>query len=412
MPARIACLLTAALVALVLAAGPRLIIAQTPEAATRTPTPLAAASGLRIEHECVPDVMRPNEWTAVECVTRYINETEEARPAGRVEIVPGTSGPAVETFLIEARADGELLPVGASPTSFEGEGIPPHQTVESRTILLMNMRADGESRSELRVVSQEGVVAASTPLVFVSDPSAAAPAKELSTSRRFTVVEREGGGQRALYGVTLTNASAVEATELVLSARVEGAAALVEADPSPADSSAAAGVAYWGLASFGKSSLAPGESVTLRAAYEMTAENACGSVTAAAAVKAAVGGADKAYAVAPMNSGWFGECAPPEPGPTPGPSGDGGRGGGQEGGSGGGSVTLPATGQAVGSDAGSMNLEATLLAAMGISLLATGLVEREMLAAGRRISGATGNLSGCRMKSCSQSSARVKRRFG
>lgn len=57
--------------------------------------------------------MRPNEWTVVECVTRYINESDEARPAGRVEIVPAAAGPAVDTFFIEVRRNGELLPVGA-----------------------------------------------------------------------------------------------------------------------------------------------------------------------------------------------------------------------------------------------------------------------------------------------------------
>ncbi|MDI6857915.1 MAG: hypothetical protein QME71_06335 [Dehalococcoidia bacterium] len=371
MAARAACLLTATLVALVLGTGPRLIIAQTPEAATPTPAPEATASGLRLEHECSPNVMRPNEWTVVECVTRYINESDEARPAGRVEIVPATAGPAVETFFIEVRRNGELLPVAASPTSFEGEGIPPHQTVESRAVLLMNMRAEGESRSELRVVSHEGVVAASTPLVFVGDPSAADPPKELSTFRRFW-----GVGRQAIYVVTLKNTSASEATGLLLTVRHDGPVALTEADPAASSVVPAAGLASWDLSSFG--ALAPGESIDVfRASYGLKADADCGSVTAAAVVKATVGGVERAYAVAPMNSGWFGECGPPD--------GTGAGGDEQPGETGEGSVTLPATGQAGEGGAGGSNAEATLLAALGISLLATGMVVRKLLAAKRRI---------------------------
>lgn len=385
MGVRLVCLLVAALAALVLPVSLRDIVAETPEPlATATSTPAAtptveaAPARIRIEHQCAPSVMRPGEWTAVECITRYINESDQAGPAGRVLIVPATTGPVVETFFIQVRRDGELLPVGTSPTSFEAEGLAPKQTVETRATLLMNIQTEGESRSELRLVSREGQVAASTPLVFVGDEQAADPPKELSASRRFMVVQGPEGGHRALYVVTVTNASTHGVTALTITARHDGPAALIEADPAASSQNALAGLTTWDLSSFGKDSLAPGESLTLRAAYGLSEEPGCGSVTAAAVVKATVGGQEKSYAVGPMNSGWFGECRPPEPPPTPVDGGDGA--GGPPEGTGRPPIVLPATGQALKAGGGAWQREAAAALAVAglLALTAASAVRSRM----------------------------------
>jgi len=273
-----------------------------------TPTP-AAVDGLVFEFSCSPGVFRPRAATVVECVTRYSNQGEEVRPAGRAELIPARSGPVIQYTLVWMEVNGERVPVDAHQTVFPGQELAPGETVEVRTVVVMTAQAEGVSESELRVISADGQVITSVPIVYTVTEEAADPPTGLSMES--TVGLR---GSESSYVLTVTNRSAEEVNALTLTLRYENAS-LLDAEPAALVDDASQQLVSWDLASFGRQSLAPGESLELRTSLALDVAG-CRTARVIAVAEAATGEDTQRYGLGPQDISPLASCAPPPP-PTP-----------------------------------------------------------------------------------------------
>jgi hypothetical protein len=112
------------------------------------------------------------------------------------------------------------------------------------------------------------------------------------------------GVASATYGTIVVNRGSSAITELKVTNRYSDPAVLVEAEPAPASEKAAFDLATWDLASFGKESLAPGESFVLATTYGHASEGGCGYVTSGVVVEAVVGSERQLYGARPDSDQW------------------------------------------------------------------------------------------------------------
>jgi hypothetical protein len=355
-----------------------------PQAAAGPATVAAEELGLTFENTCTPDTFRPNEWVVVECDSRLANEGEDPL-VNTMARIGSPRGVTPDYFWMWYTLNGEFTPISGSALSIGREGgvLEPGQSAESRLVVLLRMPGDGTYESDLTLsVGQQDVL--TQPIRYTATAEAAAPPAGLEVAHWLMSEQVDGDGvASATYGTIVVNRGSSAVTELKVTNRYSDPAVLVEAEPAPASEKAAFDLATWDLASFGKESLAPGESFVLATTYGHASEGGCGYVTSGVVVEAVVDGQRQLYGARPDPDQWamVGDC---QDAGRPG-GGDGGasvgdgQGGGEGipgGGDGGPPVAAPATGEGMAPQGGYAGWAMAFLAAGGASLVGAAQVMR------------------------------------
>jgi len=282
-------------------------LGEAPEIAAGPAAVSAEEPGLVFEHACTPDTFRPDEWVVIECVGRSTNEG----PDTLTDIswsVGGTYNGSLPTYLfVWSQRSGEYVPLGTGALTYGGYDLGPGQTAETRTVLLLRM-SEGTFETELDL-SVAGREVLTKTIQFVARAEAAEPPRDLLVTK-----ELVGGpaGEEAMptatYETKITNEGSTAVTQLTLTDRYGEYLALVSADPTPVSEKAAFELASWDLASFGKESLAPGESLVLRTTYGPAQGSDCGYVTSGVVVEATVDGQERRYGARAEEEATVGEC--------------------------------------------------------------------------------------------------------
>jgi len=224
--------------------------------------------------------------------------------------------------------NGQLWSAPQGSLFFGGEEgvLEPGQSVESHLIMLLNM-SEGTYESELKLNVGKQTVA-TAPLYFAATENAPAPPTDLVVTTAF-VSEGQAAGDApptAVYETEITNRGLRTVDGLTLTERF--APALLAADPPPDSQNDALALATWSLASFGRDSLAPGESLTLKTTYRIVNKARCGYVSDDTVVEAAFGGEKERYG-AHTDRVFYADCRGYDPTSTPSSTPvPGGRGGG------------------------------------------------------------------------------------
>lgn len=330
------------------------LLSAPPSVAQETPT---AASALSFDVTCTPDTFRPDEYVAVECINRFANQGQDTLTGLSVEISTLTTGVVPTYFFMWFRHNGEFAPIGTGALTFEHPDLGPGETVVSSIVVLLNM-AEGAFETELRA-SVRGQVVQTVPIRFVATPGAAEPPTDLLVTTELVGEVNEEPQPTATYQTTITNQSSAEATALTLTERHHEAVTIASAEPAPISQNAAVQIASWDLLSFGKDSLAPGESLVLRMTYGPAEGVDCGWASSGFVVEATVDGQEQRYGARPIAEQLVGECAYPQIG-----------GGGEL------PTTLGRGGEGPVPPGGGASWAAAALAGIGLLLIAAGLAAR------------------------------------
>ena len=209
------------------------------------------------------------------------------------------------------------------------------------------------------------------PIRFVARADAADPPRDLLVTNE--IVGGPAGEEAApiaTYETTITNQGSSAVTELRVIDRYAEYLTFVGSEPAPSTQNPAVQIASWDLASFGKDSLAPGESLVLRTTYGPAQGSDCGYVTSGVVVEATVDGQERRYGARADDEAMVGDCNHEDR--------PGGQGGGEDMplGRGGGPVIAASTGEGPTPSGGDAGWTATVLAAGGASLVGAALALR------------------------------------
>jgi hypothetical protein len=291
-------------------------------AAHGPPAASADASDLAIESTCGPNVFRPNEWVVNQCLIRVTN-TGDA-PLTHISTDYGTaSGVIPDHYFVLYEIDGQPLPIEPTGLSFgSGGALEPGQSVDVRLLTLLKMPGEGAYEGEWPTTVDGEIVPGSEPLHYEAHADAAEPPTNLEV-----VQARLGrpGDESVTFETTITNRSSSEVTELSLNEHYGEGVTLAEVEPAGAELTGV-NLLKLDLISFGKESLVPGETITLRTTYESADPSRCQLAESGLVVEATVGGERQLYGA---RAGGAPVCGPErvvEPRPVPGEDGDG-RGG-------------------------------------------------------------------------------------
>ena len=269
----------------------------------------AAAQQRRLEVHCAPNTFQPDVWVVSECTTHITNNTQEVAPAGYLSVSSdGTfDGPLPNYFWMWNIADGEYAPVGGSDLSFEGASLQPGQSTESHLVGLLRM-SEGTWRGEDTLFSGDREVV-TIPLQLVAKADATAPPQDLLLVKKLVAGETADGAPSptATYETAIANVGLTIVTSLTMTDRADFVD-LVEAQPAPATRNDEFHLVTWDLASFGKESLAPGESIVVRTTYGPLDHSGCSYVSSGVVVEAEVDGRVERYGTRPEEEALVGDC--------------------------------------------------------------------------------------------------------
>lgn len=300
---------------------------------------------LMVDRTCSPETFRPDEWVVVECVSHLTNNGDAPMSDIRA-VVTRAEGVIPDHFFVLYEVNGQAMPIEPTSLGLGGEGVlPPGETAEVRVIVLQRMDEEGTYEGDWQV-TVEGQAVKTTPVRYEAKSDAAAPPKDLLVSRE--IVAGGTGDAKVYYRTTVTNQGSKPVTDLTLTERYDEAALLFESYPTTASEKPDVQIARWDLASFGKESLAPGDSLVLDTGYRPPSDSTCAYVQAGAMVEASVGGVAQRYG-ARAEDVTVGACGRGNTGGGSGGDGRGGDGGGEEAGSlappGAAPVAAPRTGE-------------------------------------------------------------------
>ncbi len=335
------------LVALVLAA-------LLPSAAVHAQTPPPPIGPVSIDVTCSPDMFRPDTWIVLTCTTRVTNMGENGIPSGTLSVM-SDSGPVPEYYWVSNVHDGKYVPVGAFDLSFNVDPLQPGETYEF-TLTGLDRMSEGtwNGTDSFQVGGQE---MKSIPLKLVAYDNATVPLDHLDVTMTPTNDDGVSPVSEAMYETVIENRGQASVSDLTITERIDDVSL---ASAGPAASHPLEGVNTWNLASFGKESLAPGESVVLHTSYKPLDPSACGSVDASLVVEANVGGTVERYGLRP-DSPALGNCDSPETG------------------GGGGPISLGQGGEGPAERTFDFIWAAALLATAGVGLVGLALVARRRL---------------------------------
>ena len=209
-------------------------------------------------------------------------------PRGQLNIL-SVNGPIPLYFFVSLLVDGDNVPIGSGQLGFEVPPLAPGASSTSHLIVLLKMTQGTWSGRDSVMAGDEEV--GTLNLQLTADPHATAPSQDLLVTKKLVQgpPSNETQPQIDVYETKVTNQSSSTITDLTLTERPDyyGSA---ESDPSPATHDAALELVTWNLASFGKDSLAPGESLVLRQTYPLSEESGCLPGSSSVVVEATVAG--------------------------------------------------------------------------------------------------------------------------
>jgi hypothetical protein len=254
-------------------------------AAVPPPEPAAQAALATLEISCTPSTFRIGEWVTVECVTHVVNRGD--RPLSNVSVSIGSSsGDIPDTYDMWGTRDGKLSPLEPDTPIFRDYGVlQAGQSTESHNVMLLRMsRRTFESEFNLVVGGQ---TLSKATVRFLATAEAQEPPTDLAVTEELASGGWAGGEQAVTHETKITNRGSRTVDSLTLTERFSPAV-LQSAYPPPESKEDALELATWSLASFGKESLAPGESLVLRTIYGPKGGSVCEYVGGGAVVEATV----------------------------------------------------------------------------------------------------------------------------
>jgi hypothetical protein len=215
------------------------------------------------------------------------------------------SGPIPEYYWVSNVHDGKYVPVGPFDLSFDVDPLQPGETFEF-TLTGLDRMSEGTWNGTDRLMVGEQEIK-NVPLKLVAYGNATVPLDHLDVTTTLTNESPDGMSPlaEAKYETVIENRSQASVSDLTITERIDDVS-LASAEPPtshPVDK-----VDTWNLASFGKESLAPGESIVLHTSYRPLDPSGCGSVNASLVVEANVGGTTERYGVRP-DSPPLGDCS-------------------------------------------------------------------------------------------------------
>jgi len=279
----------------------------TETAPSPTPAPTLAPGTVAFEHVCTPDTFRPDEWVVIECVARSTNQSQDTLSDINWSVGGIYDGSIPDYFFVWSKRDGEFQRVGIGDLTYGGYDLRPGQTVETRTVLLLRM-SEGtfETQADLWVGAREVL---KKPIRFVAEQGAAAPPTQLVVTEG--PAYEMGSGEAVLavtYETKIMNKGSSPVTELKVTGRYTEGVVLGDAKPAPVSRNDEGQIVSWDLVSFGKESLAPGESLVLRTTYGPASDFGCGWVSSGVVVEATVDGVERRYGARVEEEAFVGEC--------------------------------------------------------------------------------------------------------
>ncbi len=244
---------------------------------------------LKIEETCTPYVFRPNEWTLHECLIQLTNvgDTPLSNLSGDYA---SSSGVIPDHYFILYEVDGRPRPIDPTGLSFgNSDTLQPGQTSNVRLDVLLRMPSEGIYDGEWPVEVDGVIVPGSLPDHYEAKVGAADPPTDLAVSQ----VGYLKGTRTAVFDTTITNNSASAVTQLSVMEHYGASAKPAGTKFNPSESVPSANLMKWDLASLGKQSLAPGESLRLSTVY-MT-DSSAGPVESGVLVEATVDGKQQLY---------------------------------------------------------------------------------------------------------------------
>ncbi len=259
-------------------------------AAAQPPTPTPSTpSALVLDEKCTPTTFRPDEWVVVDCIQRVTNNSS-AWVFGAYTMVERYEGTIPSYYVMWSRRADNYLPVPSATTSYPGFGLGPGETSEMETAVLFKM-PQGKFSFDLGVFVNDEMVTSQT-IVLDAEPGAAAPpAGPLIAEPIFSIASDGTSGE---FDVRITNSSKSGITALTLTDRLPDGI-LIADDPKPAAAFSDVSLMQWDLSSFGKKSLAPGESLLLKMTHGLQGYGGCGVVSFGLVVRATVDGEERLY---------------------------------------------------------------------------------------------------------------------
>jgi alpha-tubulin suppressor-like RCC1 family protein len=266
-----------------------------------TPTPTPSLS-LAFSAGCNP-TFRPDVWVPVDCTISITNKGSSILSLGGTT-VGSFEGTTPEFFTVWSKGDGRFQPVTSNMITWPAVQIAPGATalVEALTLVLMH---EGTFRFNLEM-SADGQPLAPQTLQYTATPRAVDPPTDLLATK--TLVENPAECETVTFETRVTNQGSSIITALTLTDRLDGAV-LVSASPSPAAQYADAGLINWDLASLGKQSLAPGETLALRTTYGVAQSWQCAQAGGGVVAVATINGQQRLYGTRPAVK-LVGNCPP------------------------------------------------------------------------------------------------------
>ncbi|MCJ7491755.1 MAG: hypothetical protein MUP15_06350 [Dehalococcoidia bacterium] len=277
-----------------------------PPAATPTAMPVTSTS-LTYEETCNPTTFRPDEWVVVDCVQHLTNHGESTIP-GVYTSVSRYDGAVPAYYVVWGTHDGQYGFVNPEDTSYAPDDIGPGQTVEIVAQVLFKM-SEGTFQYEMGAFSDGELLAPLVPVRLVATYGSAEPWGDLLAESHPLTEQAAEGMSSALYETMITNRGSRTISDLDVTLRF-GNATLVDSAPPPESRNEAVKLARWDLASFGKESLAPGESLVIHTTYGSPEPQTCVDVDNAVIVQAAVAGERRLYGTRADLRRLVGGCPP------------------------------------------------------------------------------------------------------
>ena len=239
----------------------------------------------------------------VDCTISVTNNGDSVLSFGGAT-VGSYEGTTPEFFTVWSKGDGQFQPVTGNTISWPAVQVAPGATAQVEALALVLMH-QGTFRFNLDM-SADGQPLAPQPLQYTATPGATDPPTELLVTK--TLVENPAECETVTFETRVTNQGSAVVTALTLTDRLDGAV-LVAASPSPAAQYADAGLITWDLASLGKQSLAPGESLALRTTYGVAQSWQCAQAGGGVVAEATIGGEQRLYGTRPAVK-LVGNCPP------------------------------------------------------------------------------------------------------
>lgn len=282
------------------------------QAARAEPATVAAASAVSMtfQETCTPTTFRPDEWVVVDCLTRITNEGDVS-VYGVYTAVDRYEGSAPSYYImwLKSRDAGQYMQAEPAALIYPPIGLGPGETSETESEILFKM-PQGTFTYELGLHANGETVASQT-IRLDAEPGAADPPTNVLVAE--PVFSISADGTSGVFEMRIANQGTSAISDLTVTDRLPDGI-LVSQEPRPAAQFPNVSLMQWDLASFGKTSLAPGESLLLKMRHGPQGETGCGFVTFGLVARATVDGQERSYG-REVSQSW-GDCP------------DGGEGGG------------------------------------------------------------------------------------